>query len=83
MRVETGFLIQTISDQFAVEHRTVIQTRQVRADRRRFAAAPVVTDEQQRLIDAVAQQVVFFSLDDSGVRATGSGRASGWNTMSP
>jgi len=39
-------------------------------------------DEQHRLVDAVAQQGVF-SEDDNGVRATGSGNASGWNTMSP
>jgi hypothetical protein len=41
-----------------------------------------MADEQQRLIDAIAQQVVF-SVDVNGVRATGSGKASGWNTMSP
>jgi hypothetical protein len=42
-----------------------------------------VADEQQGLIDAVAQQGLFFSLEVSGFCATGSGSASGWKTMSP
>ncbi len=54
------FLVQPIGDQFAVEHGAVIQAGQVRPDRRRYAAAPVMTDKQQRLIDAIPQQRVLF-----------------------
>jgi hypothetical protein len=53
-------MVQAIRDQAAAEHGAVVQTSQVRAYRRGPPATPVVPDEQQRLVDSVAQQGAFL-----------------------